>query len=131
MERHCLVGQSNTTTCKPCEEGAYQETPNGATRCQSCNRQIKPNRKILRNCTKLHNIEYGGCEEGYYHSMLFDYCNKCDSCPVGKGVKKECTDNSNTECDDAMCSTVSVAIIIELQYFFSWRRIVACNMKLV
>ena len=109
VQRHCLVGQSNSTVCKPCEDGTYQASPNDKMRCRPCQKQIKSNRKVLQECTKLHDMEYGGCNEGYYHNTLLDFCSKCIRCRIGYGVKRECTNISNTECDYETCSTVSLA----------------------
>ncbi|XP_028393665.1 tumor necrosis factor receptor superfamily member 16-like isoform X2 [Dendronephthya gigantea] len=103
VERHCLVGQNDTTKCKACETGTYQEAPNGEMSCRKCAKQEKQYRKLLTPCTKLTNMEYGDCYEGYYHDILLDTCKECKKCAKGYGVIRECNKDSNTLCDEEKC----------------------------
>ena len=101
-------GLSNTTVCKPCPENKYQDEPNGKKYCKRCHMQIKENRKLLKNCTRFHNKEYDKhCNDGFYLNLAMDSCRRCTSCKPGYGVKKECSAESNTECDKDKCGMVS------------------------
>ncbi len=103
-----LSGRQNTTTrCRPCEKSTYQATRNGEKICRRCGRQYKSNRKLLKNCTRFHNQEYGDCYKGFYLNGNLHACQKCTSCPPGYGVRKECTKSSNTECEEEKCEMVS------------------------
>lgn len=105
--RDCVIAENANTTCQSCPDGSYQPTSNSERRCRRCSRQIKSNRKLLKECTRFQNQEYGACMEGFYHNRLLDACQPCSLCQRGFGVKKECTDDSNTECDDEKCGNVS------------------------
>lgn len=107
VKEHCLVGKPNTTKCQDCTKGTYQPESNGEMYCRHCDRQIKSNRKILSNCTKLHNKKYGDCVKGFFYKEGLDDCVKCTWCPIGVGVEQECTKTTDTKCSKAKCPLVS------------------------
>ena len=114
VEEHCKPGQNNTTKCKPCTNGTdYQDSPNGQMDCIPCGKQYKANRVLLQHCTRFHDKKYGDCEKGFYHNINLDVCQKCSTCRVGYGVKKKCTKEANTECEQEKCGVVSPVYLRE------------------
>ncbi|XP_046850330.1 tumor necrosis factor receptor superfamily member 16-like isoform X3 [Xenia sp. Carnegie-2017] len=99
----CEPGRNETTRCAPCPPGEFQESPNGERKCNRCFGYI-PLRIIVKECNRTQNRKMGVCIEGYYYNNALSYCQPCKRCLRGYGVKKLCTNETNTECEEKQCA---------------------------
>lgn len=94
----CPKGEFITKSgnCQPCPNGTYSDRIN-STRCYQCEICRGRHNIPTKPCSSTTN-SICNCKPGYYFQYSVLYCSKCRTCGIGRGVKKNCTRNSNTVC---------------------------------
>ncbi|XP_068681672.1 uncharacterized protein [Montipora foliosa] len=94
----CPKGEFITKSgnCQPCPNGTYSDRIN-STRCYQCDICRGRHNIPTKPCSSTTN-SICSCKPGHYFQDSVLYCSKCRTCGIGRGVKKNCTRNSNTVC---------------------------------
>ncbi|KAF7247072.1 Tumor necrosis factor receptor superfamily member 11B [Varanus komodoensis] len=94
VKQHCTA--SSKTVCAPCPEQYYADDWNSQDECQYCNAVCHELQYEKVGCSRTRN-RVCECTEGRY--LELEFCLKHTACPLGFGVVRPGTPESDTVCE--------------------------------
>ncbi|XP_023154786.2 tumor necrosis factor receptor superfamily member 6 isoform X1 [Amphiprion ocellaris] len=116
VKKHCTTNPQDGQ-CELCEPGTYNDAPNFQETCQPCTSCSQDNANLEEDspCSPARDTKCR-CKSGHFCDRGVGMCKVCHPCKTCEyGVKKECTDTSDTECHEksrVVIITVSVIAVL-------------------
>ncbi|XP_031162909.1 tumor necrosis factor receptor superfamily member 23 isoform X2 [Sander lucioperca] len=113
LKEHCTTNLQ-FGTCETCPKETYSIYPNNQKSCEPCTSCLQPNAnlEVEEPCTPARDTRCR-CKHNHYCSSDIKPCKICNPCKVcAKGIKVDCTANSDRVCNDKTEGDNKVAIIV-------------------